>query len=88
MLLFEVQRLFANQPYLTKMYLAFFSLAYYGLFRVGELAKGDHPVLAKDVELATNKKKMRFVLHTSKTHNKGSPPQKNCYISCWRNRRI
>ena len=56
-ILFEIKRIFADQPYLSTMYLAFFSLAYYGLFRVGELAKGDHPVLAKDVEIGTNKRK-------------------------------
>ena len=31
MLLFEVQRAFANQPYLETMYLALFSITYYGL---------------------------------------------------------
>ena len=75
-MLFEIRRLFATQPYLSVMYLAFFCLTYYGLFRVGELAKGDHPVLACDVENATNKKKLRFILRSSKTHHKGMPPQK------------
>ena len=51
-------------------------MAFYGLFRVGELAKGDHPVKARDVFLATNKRKMLFILRTSKTHGKGSRPQK------------
>ena len=58
------------------MYQAFFALAYYGLFRVGELAKGHHPVKACDVFIATNKRKMLFILRSSKTHNKGNHPQK------------
>ena len=46
MLLFEMQRHFGQngQLYLETMYKALFSLAYYGMFRVGELTKGDHTV--------------------------------------------
>ena len=49
--------------------------AYYGLFRIGELTFSEHAVRAKDVHVGTNKKKMLFVLHSSKTHDKGSKPQ-------------
>ena len=41
-----------NQPYLGALYQALFSTAYFGIFRVGELTTGDHPVLAKDVHIA------------------------------------
>ena len=64
-----------NQPYLALLYKTLFSTAYYGLFRVGELATGDHPVLARDVHIAQNKAKMLFILHTSKTHWKNDKPQ-------------
>ena len=57
------------------MYKALFSLAYYGLLRVGELTTGNHSVKAKDVHIGQNKDKMLFVLYTSKTHGLGSVPQ-------------
>ena len=75
-ILFEVDRVVPGQPYLIAAYRAIFALAYYGLFRIGELVKGDHPAKAKDVHIATNKKKILIVLHSSKTHGKHSRPQK------------
>ena len=64
-----------NQPYLSIMYRAIFSTAYYGLLRVGEVTKGDHPILARDVHVAENKNKMLLVLRMSKTHWKNDKPQ-------------
>ena len=64
-----------NQPYLHAPYTVLFSTAYFGLFRIGELTKGTHPILAKDVHIARNKQKMLFILRTSKTHGKYSMPQ-------------
>ena len=75
-LLFELERVFSDQPFLETMYKAFFLIAYYGMFRVGELATGSHPVRAKDVHIAQNKDKIMFILYTSKTHNKAMRPQK------------
>ena len=75
-MLFELQRILGDQPYLLVMYRAFFALSYYGFFRVGELALGDHPVKAMDVHIATNKPKMLFILHTSKSHGEEFQPQK------------
>ena len=63
-----------NQLYLAALYRALFSPAYFGLFRVSELA-GQHAVKAKDVQIAQNKSKLLFILHTSKTHGKGNKPQ-------------
>ena len=63
------------QPYLAVLFSSLISTAYYGLFRVGELTSGTHPVLARDVQVAKNKNKMLFVLRTSKTHGKSSRPQ-------------
>ena len=75
MILFEVEHIFTDQPYLEIMYKALFSLAYYGLFRVGELAAGDHSIKAKDVHVGQNKNKILAVLYSSKTHGSESRPQ-------------
>ena len=57
-----------GQLYLEKLYRAMFAAAYYGLLRVGEIAAGSHPVLVPDVHVGRNKRKLLFVLQTSKTH--------------------
>ena len=76
-LLQKVESMFleANQTYLATMYKALFSTAYYGLFRIGELTSGTHPVFARDVHIGTNKNKLLFVLRTSKTHWRDQKPQ-------------
>ena len=74
-LLFEVERKFQNQYYPEIMYKTIFLLSYYGLFRIGELATGAHPVKACNVHIAGNKDKMLFILRTSKTHGEESEPQ-------------
>ena len=76
MLCFKIECTYAAQPYLERMFKAFFLLLYYGLFRIGELAWSQHAVRAKDVHIANNKDKMLFVLYTSKTHGLESKPQK------------
>ena len=75
LLLFELQRTYSNQPYLEVLYKTIFCLSYYGLFRIGELTTGSHPVKAKDVHIGVNKDKILFVLYSSKTHNLGAHPQ-------------
>ena len=64
-----------NQPFLGILYKSLFSTAYHGLFRVGELTSGSHPVKAHDVHIGENKNKMLFVLRSSKTHWKDEKPQ-------------
>ena len=64
-----------SQPYLAKLYSALFSTAYFGLFRIGELTSGSHPILARDVHIARNKHKMLFILRSSKTHGLYATPQ-------------
>ena len=64
-----------NQSFLAVMYQALFSTAYFGMFRVGELTTGTHPIMVKDVQLARNKNKIMFVLRTSKTHGENNHPQ-------------
>ena len=76
-LLFQTVRHFDDQGqnYLKLLYKSLFQLLYYGLFRIGELTKGDHPVWASDIHLAANKDKLLIILRSSKTHSKRSKPQ-------------
>ena len=77
MLLFEVEQIYSeSQPYLEILYKTIIILGYYGMFRIGELTSGSHPVKAKDVHIGHNKDKLLFVLYTSKTHGWESRPQK------------
>ena len=64
-----------GQPYLAILYATLFSTAYFGMFRVGELATGDHPIKVTDVQMAENKYKIMFILRTSKTHGRDSKPK-------------
>ena len=82
-LLFEIERLYASQTYLEILYKTILLVGYYGMFRVGELASYtdkvhsmDHSIKAKNVHIGKNKDKIMFVLYSSKTHAKESPPQK------------
>ena len=75
-LMFEPGCLFEHQPYLHIMYKCLFILAYYGLFRIGELTLSQHSIKARNISLATNKDKLLITLFTSKTHNKESRSQK------------
>ena len=74
-ILFEVTRVF-KCDFSQRLYLALFSIAYYGLLRIGELTTGAHPIKARDVHIGSNKNKILLVLHSSKTHGKESRPQK------------
>ena len=64
-----------GQLYLGLLYSTIVSTMYFGLFRISEVTSGAHPVLAKDVHIGENKKKMMFILRSSKTHGKNLPPQ-------------
>ena len=64
-----------NQPYLGLLYKAIFVTAYHGMFRIGELTTGEHPVRVTDVQMADNKCKLLFILRTSKTHGLDEKPQ-------------
>ena len=75
-LLFELQRMYSDQPYLEVMYKTMFIICYYGMFRVGEITAGTHVIKAKDVHIGSNKNKILFILYSSKTHNIGGKPQK------------
>ena len=57
-----------EQPYLVTLYQTMFLTAYFGLFRPGEITASPHCIKARDVHIGSNKRKLSFVLHTSKTH--------------------
>ena len=75
MILFELERLYVLQPYLEALFKALFAIAYYGLFRIGELTDSEHTVKAKDVYVGDNKNKIMMILYSSKTHGPESRPQ-------------
>ena len=75
-LLAKVEIKFATQPYLNALFQAIFSTAYFGLFRVGEFTSSPHAVKVIDVHIGINKQKILFILRSSKTHSRSSPPQK------------
>ena len=64
-----------QQPYLAILFKALLAAAYYGLFRIGEITDGSHPIKARDVFIGDNKPKILFMLRTSKTLCEDSPPQ-------------
>lgn len=71
----QVDLMFETQPYLASLYKCMLVMGYFGMMRVGEMAKGDHPVLARDVHLSHRLKKVQVILCTSKTHGLGDQPQ-------------
>ena len=75
-ILCEIRRKYDMQPYLEALYVSAFLLGYYGLMRVGELTESIHTLKAINVHECRNSKKLLLVLYSSKTHNKGDPPQK------------
>ena len=77
-LLFELQRYFTSkkQGYLEILYQTMFAICYYGMMRIGEVTRSPHVLKACNVHLATNKDKLLLILHSSKTHDEGSRPQK------------
>ena len=65
----------SEQPYLVVLYQAMLATAYFGLLRIGEITLSLHVLKAKDVHMGSNKNKLLFILHSSKTHTKGCKPQ-------------
>ena len=76
MILFEIERQYSMQPYLSLMYKTLFALAYYGLLRVGELTRSSHTIKARDIHVGQNKEKILIYLYSFKTHNEGARLQK------------
>ena len=76
MMLFDIKKKLCAQPYLQALYCALFALGYYGMFRISELTQSPHVIKAKDIHMAINKEQLLVILFSSKTHGKGSLPQK------------
>ena len=78
LLLFEIIRIMdkKRQIFLKHLYLALFSLGFYGLMRIGEVTQSEHVIRAENVHVATNKDKILLILYSSKTHDEANRPQK------------
>ena len=74
-MLSAMSEIYDQQPHLLALYRAMLITAYDGLFRIAEITTSAHVVKAADVHVGTNKKKLMFILRSSKTHNKGVKPQ-------------
>ena len=60
---------------LGSTYKAITMTAHYGMFRIGELTSGSHPILAINVFITRDRKKIQIILESSKTHSKANQPQ-------------
>ena len=76
LLLSQLEIKFRKQCYLECLYKVVYSLAYYGLFRIGELTQSPHVIKARNVHLAQEKNQFQFILYSSKTHSTSDRPQK------------
>ena len=54
LILFEVDRLYDQQLYLSVLFKTIFALAYYGLIRIGEISDSGHAIRACNIQLAQN----------------------------------
>ena len=86
LILFELKRVLQGQNYLLKLYRALFAVGYYGMFRIGELTESNHLMKASNIHIGTNKNKILIILHSSKTHNKESLPQKVKILGAYGNK--
>lgn len=64
-----------GQVYLAAWLKTAFVMGYYGLMRISEISKGEHAVLATDLNYAHNKRKITIYLRSSKTHSRADKPQ-------------
>ena len=73
----QLPNVFPDQMYLVVLYRAMFLMAYYVLLQICEITdtKSGHALKAVDVHIGRNKNKILLILHSSKTHTKGSKPQ-------------
>lgn len=71
----QLDLIFGKQPFLAKLYRCMMVMGFYGMLRVGEMASGEHPVLARDIHFNHRLKKVQIILRTSKTHGLGNQAQ-------------
>lgn len=65
-----------GQNYLRITLKAMFSMAYFGLLRVGELTNSPHQIKAENVHWTKNRTKLVVLLESSKTHTNTQKPQR------------
>ena len=71
----NINLIFKHSEYDRRLYNALFLMTYHGLFRIGEVTMSQYVIKAKDVLIGKNKKKLKFILHSSKTHTRGDKPR-------------
>ena len=78
LILFRVEKYFRerSQYYLEILYKTVHIVAYYGLFRVGELTLSPHAAKACDIHVDSVHEKFMIILYSSKTHSYADRPQK------------
>ena len=76
LILSQLEKTYATQPYLLSAYSVIFSSAYCGMLRIGELTEVTHTVSISDGQRGVNKNKILFTLKSSKTHCEGDKPQR------------
>ena len=68
-----------KQNYLLNLYKVIFSIAYYGLLRISEIAYHKHAIRTGDILLSSSSRyegnRMHFMLRSSETHGKRNRPQ-------------
>ena len=84
-LLKNILNYFPHQPYLAAFFRAIISTMYFRLLRISEVADGPHHLLARDVHIGQNKKKLLLILCFLKTHGKHMDPQMIKILSVKRN---
>ena len=77
----ECRLLNINQPYLAKLYNAITVLGYFGMLRIGEMTTGTYPIAASDVLVSEDKRKLQYILRSSKMHGKSNQPQRVTILS-------
>ena len=76
-LLSRIEIKFKHQYYLEIMYKTLFVLAYYGLFRIGELTKSEHAIKACNVHKSCDNSRIVKYMLSSKTHTRSDRPKKS-----------
>ena len=72
----EISARYSKQPYLQCMYRALLSTTYFGLLRISKVTSSTHVIKACDVQVGQNKKKLRLIIRSSKTHWTYDKPQR------------
>ena len=75
MMLKHLPKVLDGDIYLITLFKALLLTTYIGMFRIGEVTSSPHVMKARDVQIATNKRKLMFILRSSKMHTVADRPQ-------------